>query len=171
MTSAGGPAQKQADSDKARSFQNEPEHPLDPLEPDEIRRAVEIVRREKKLAASFRFVTVTLYEPEKGSVLHPRVGTVIPREAFMVLLDNSDGRAYEVVVNLAQQSVARFDALPPGVQPSISVDEFVECEEAAKKSPEFQAALKKRGINGHEPGHGRCLVSGPLRERARGRPR
>ena len=138
---------KDAAADKTRLFHNEAEHPLDPLEPEEIRRAVDVVRREKKLAASFRFVIVTLNEPPKGSILHPTVGTALPREAFMVLLDSSTGLGYEVVVNLAQQSVTRFEALPRGVQPSIVLDEFVECEQAARKSPEFQAALKKRGIN------------------------
>ena len=65
----------------------------------------------------------------------------------MVLLDNATGRGYEAVVNLTRPSVARFDALPPGVQPSITLDEFTECEEAARKSPAFQAAMKKRGID------------------------
>ncbi len=121
-------------------------HPLDPLGPDEIRRAVEIVHADKKLADSIRFVTVTLNEPAKTSVLHPQPGISIPREVFLVLLDNASGRGYEAVVNLARQSVTRFEALPPGVQPSITLDEFLECEEAARKSPAFQEALKKRGI-------------------------
>ena len=83
-------------------------HPLDPLEPDEIRLAIAIVRREKKLADSVRFVTVTLNEPAKAALLHPEAGGVIPREVFMVLLDNATGRGYEAVVNFARQSVTRF---------------------------------------------------------------
>jgi primary-amine oxidase len=124
----------------------EARHPLDPLEPDEIRQAVDIVRSAKKLADCFRFVTVMLNEPAKAAILHPQPGTVIPREVFMVLLDNATGRGYEVTVNLTKQSVTRFESLPAGVQPSITLDEFVECEEAARKSPAFQDALKKRGI-------------------------
>ncbi len=136
-------AEHAADASSAKSPLR---HPLDPLEPDEIRLAVDIVRREKKLADSFRFVTVTLNEPAKAALVHPEAGAFIPREVFMVLLDNATGRGYEVVVNFAKQSVTRFDALAPGVQPSITLDEFVECEEAARKSPAFQEALKKRGI-------------------------
>src|SRR6185295_5755306 len=34
-----------------------------------------------------------------------------------------------------------------GVQPPIVLDEFIECEEAVKRSPEFLAALKKRGVD------------------------
>ena len=129
-----------------RSAQVEARHPLDPLEPDEIRAAVDTVRKEKKLAAGVRFVSVTLKEPAKALVLHPRPNAVVPREAFMVLLDNAEGLGYEAVVNLATRSVVRFEALPPGVQPSIMLDEFLECEEAARKSPAFLAAMKKRGI-------------------------
>src|SRR5271167_5025614 len=40
-------------------------HPLDPLEPAEIVAAVGAIRKERQLADSFRFVTVTLKEPSK----------------------------------------------------------------------------------------------------------
>ena len=94
-----------------RSSHIETRHPLDPLDPEEIRAAVDILRKEKPLAAGFRFVTVTLTEPAKEHVLHPRADSVVPREAFMVLLDNTTGIGYEAVVNLTKRSVVRFDAL------------------------------------------------------------
>jgi primary-amine oxidase len=146
VPSAPGASEKPAPAHSDPSSRSEVRHPLDPLEPEEIRRAVDVVRSEKKLAESFRFVTVTLNEPAKASVLHPQPGTVIPREVFLILLDNATGRGHEAVVNLATHSVTRFEALPPGIQPSITLDEFLECEEAARKSPAFQEALKKRGI-------------------------
>jgi primary-amine oxidase len=121
-------------------------HPLDPLEPEEIRLAVAILRDVRTLASSCKFVSVALNEPSKAQVLHPADGPAITREARMVLLDRATGAGYEAVVNLAARSVPRFEALPKGVQPPIMMDEFGECEEAAKKSPEFRAAMKKRGI-------------------------
>jgi primary-amine oxidase len=121
-------------------------HPLDPLNADEVRVAVETVRAERKLASSVRFMTVTLQEPAKELVVHPRADRPVAREAFMVLLDNATGKAFEVVVNLKTRKVTRFDELPAGVQPSITLDEFVDAEQAARKCPEFQAAMKKRGI-------------------------
>jgi len=121
-------------------------HPLDPLSPDEIRLAVAVVRKERQLSESFRFVTVTLNEPPKELVLHPRGGDPTVREAFLVVLDSATGRGFEAVVNLMARSLSRFTALAQGVQPSIMLDEFTECEEAAKRSPAFRAALKKRGI-------------------------
>ena len=79
-------------------------------------------------------------------MLHPEAGSAIPREARLVLLDRATGTGYEALVNLSARSVPRFEALPKGVQPPIMMDEFGECEEAAKKSPEFREALKKRGV-------------------------
>ena len=79
-------------------------------------------------------------------MIRPKADPVIPREARMVLLDRATGTGYEAVVDLSARSVRRFEALPQGVQPPIMMDEFGECEEAAKKSPEFREALKRRGV-------------------------
>jgi primary-amine oxidase len=128
------------------SPESDARHPLDPLNPDEIRDAAAIIRDVKKLSSTFRFVTVALNEPAKARVLDPRAGEPIDREAFLVLLDNATGTGYEAVVNLKARSVTRFDALARGVQPPIMLDEFAECEEAARKCPAFREALKKRGI-------------------------
>ena len=84
--------------------------------------------------------------PPRRLVLHPSADKPLAREAFLVLLDHATGKGYETVVNLSTRSVSRFEGLAEGVQPSIMLDEFNECEEAARKCPEFQAAMKKRGI-------------------------
>jgi primary-amine oxidase len=122
-------------------------HPLDPLTPDEIRLAVESIRRERPIRDSFRFVTVTLREPPKAALLRPSGATTAPREAFLILLDNATGLAYEAVVDLGSRTVKRYEALPEGTQPSIMLDEFLECEDAVKRAPAFRAALKKRGVD------------------------
>src|SRR5262249_12806879 len=122
-------------------------HPLEPLTPDEILAAVAIIKKEKRLASSFRFVTVTLHEPPKQSGQLYAPADSLPRQAFLILLDNATGKGYEAVVDLPAEKVARFDGLPDRVQPPIMLDEFIECEEAVKRSPEFLAALKKRGLD------------------------
>ncbi|MEM9008457.1 MAG: tyramine oxidase, partial [Cyanobacteria bacterium P01_F01_bin.86] len=121
------------------------EHPLEPLTPDEITAAVAIVRQEKSLEASFRFATVTLNEPVKETVLSFKPGDAIDREAFLILLDNATAKTYEAVVSLNSGQVKSWEHIP-GVQPSIMLDEFVECEAAVKASEEFRAAIAKRGI-------------------------
>ena len=120
-------------------------HPLEPLTPFEIAAAVAILRKSDVLGPAIRFVSVTLNEPTKPAVLNFQPGDFVQREAFMVLLDNADGRTYEVVVSLSANAVASVKHIP-GVQPSIMLDEFEECERVVKAHPEFQAALRKRGI-------------------------
>jgi primary-amine oxidase len=120
-------------------------HPLEPLTETEIASAVKIVREERQLPASVRFVSVSLHEPPKPFVLAYEPGMPFFREAFLILLDNADGCCYEAVVSVTESRVVSWKLIP-GVQPSIMLDEFEECEKAVKADPEFQAALAKRGI-------------------------
>lgn len=122
-------------------------HPLDPLSPAEIARAVTIVRASEQLPKELRFVTVTSAEPAKSVIAEHAPGKSFPREAFLILLDNGTGQALEAVVDLRAEKLSSHKKLPAGVQPPIMADEFAECEEAVKRSPEFLAALKKRGID------------------------
>ncbi len=117
-------------------------HPLEPLTAEEIAAAVHIVRTERNLHERVRFASVALHEPPKEVVLNFKQGDPITRAAFIVLLDNTDGATYEVVVSITEGKVASWRPIP-GVQPSIMLDEFFECEQAVKASPEFQAALRK----------------------------
>lgn len=121
-------------------------HPLDPLSPEEIALAVSIVRASEELPKGLRFVTVSVQEPAKAVVREHAPGKAFPREAFLILLDNASGQASEVIVDLRAEKLRSVKQLPAGVQPPIMADEFAECEEAVKRSPEFLAALKKRGI-------------------------
>lgn len=116
------------------------QHPLSPLEPEEIRRAVEILRFAGHAQASTRFVCVMLHEPDR------RKDEPGAREAFCVLLDRDSGKTFEAVVNLDAGGVSRIIHIP-SVQPAITMDEFFECEEMLRAHPEFQAAVRKRGIN------------------------
>jgi primary-amine oxidase len=50
-----------------------------------------------------------------------------------------------VVVSLARQKILSWERVE-NAQPPIAIDEFVECEAACKRDPEFQAALRRRGI-------------------------
>ena len=126
-----------------------PNHPLEPLTLAEIVQAVDVVRKDRQPGhptAGFRFVTVALNEPSKDVVRDHQPGKVVSRAAFLILLDNTTGRGYEAVVDLTAGTVATITALPERTQPPIMLDEFVECEEAVKRSPQFLAALKKRGV-------------------------
>ncbi len=135
------PAEKHPQSATRQSIS----HPLDPLTSDEIVEATSILRAQRQLGPRVRFETIVLKEPAKDLVLNFHRGDPIPRQAFLVVLDNEDGATYEAVVSLDEGNVISWDHIP-GVQPRIMFDEFFECEAAVKADPDFQAALKKRGI-------------------------
>ena len=139
------PAQK----DPGTATQTPVSHPLDPLTADEIVQTSTILKAQRQLGARVRFETIVLKEPDKKSVLGFRPGDPIDREAFVVILDNDDGATYEAVVSLSQGQVTSWKHVP-GVQPRIMFDEFSECEAAVKADPDFQNALRKRGLNSPE---------------------
>ena len=121
------------------------QHPLEPLTAEELGAAVAIVREKRQLSKHFRFVSVALHEPPKDVVLSFKEGEKVHREAFLKLLDNTDGAAYEAIVDLTANDITTWKHLP-GVQPSVMLDEFFECEQLLKRDEAFQAALAKRGI-------------------------
>ena len=122
-------------------------HPLEPLTADEVTTAVSIVRTQCNLSEHVRFVSVTLNEPSQEVVLSYNQGDQIAREAFMVLLDKTDGigKTYEAIVNITEGKITSWQHIL-GVQPSIMLEEFFACEQAVKAHPDFQAALARRGI-------------------------
>jgi primary-amine oxidase len=116
-------------------------HPLEPLSSGEIARAVDGLKRAGKVTPTTRFVSVSLKEPEKASV-HGFDGSNGPaREVFAVLFDNSTNSCFEAVVGLADGSIKSWKHVP-GVQPTMTIDEQVECERAVLASEAFKAALK-----------------------------
>ena len=148
-------------------------HPLDPLTPQEMERTVEILRQSgptlpasgfpappppsarggpigdrgpmTRLGPRARFVKVELHEPSKEAVLGYRNEMPFEREAFASVLDAATGQTYEAVVSLTQRKVSSYRHIP-GVQPSLMMDEFTECETMLRNDPEFQAALRLRGV-------------------------
>src|SRR6266849_8246490 len=120
-------------------------HPLEPLAAEEITAAIQIARTERNLSDRVRFASVRLHEPPKEVVLNFKQNDPITREAFIILLDNTDGATYESIVSITEGKVISWQHIP-GVQPSIMLDEFFECEQLLKRDPQFQAAMARRGI-------------------------
>lgn len=118
-------------------------HPLEPLTASEVQLAVTILKDAGKVTLTTRFVSVSLREPDKTFV-HGFQGTgAFPREAFAVLFDNATNSCYETALSLTDRKLLSWTHIP-GVQPTMTADEQVECEQAVLASPEFKAALKKQ---------------------------
>lgn len=123
-----------------------PRHPLDPLSKLELEETVRILSTGGRLPAHRRIVSINLQEPGRHTVERYAPGEPIHRKAFVVLLDRALKAAFEGVVDLHAGQVSSFVQLPEGIQPSIMLDEFSECEAAVRRSPAFIAMLQKRGI-------------------------
>jgi primary-amine oxidase len=117
-------------------------HPLEPLVAAEVRQAVQLLKELGKVSPSTRFVSVSLREPDKALVQRYPESGLLPREAFVVLFDNGTNTCHEAAVSLSANELLSWKTIP-GVQPTMTIDEQVECEQAVLASPEFKAALKK----------------------------
>jgi primary-amine oxidase len=117
-------------------------HPLEPLTAEEIKLAVQVLRDSRKVTPTTRFVSVSLKEPPKSAVHGNDRAAVVNREAFAVLFDNATNSCYEATVSLAKRDLVAWKHVP-GVQPTMTIDEQIECEQAVLASAEFKAALKK----------------------------
>ncbi|NKL59067.1 primary-amine oxidase [Rhizobium leguminosarum] len=125
-------------------------HPLDPLSLDEIASAVAILKDTQTLAATFRFPITRLEEPTKADLAAYRLGDRLPRLAFILAIDISNGETFEGIVDLTAGTVSSYIRLPldelPYGQPPIMLCEFETVEGTVKSDPRWIAAVKKRGI-------------------------
>ncbi len=122
-----------------------PRHPLDPLTPDEIRRAAMLVRSAHDLGAGMMFETITLGEPDKNVIQGLQAGTGFAREAFVCAFDRTNGQVFEARVDLVAKRVVDWRHVP-GVRPRILVDDILLVGEVARADPRFREALARRGI-------------------------
>ncbi len=104
-------------------------HPLEPLTAAEIQQAVLLLSQLGKVAPTTRFVSVSLKEPSKDRVHGDWAASAPDREAFAVLFDNAVNCCYETAVSLTKSSLLSWKAVP-NVQPTMTIDEQTECEQA-----------------------------------------
>ena len=120
-------------------------HLLDPLTAEEIEAASRILKRDRGLDASARFVYVTLREPAKDVVLGYRPGEAFERQAHVVLRERAERKTYEAVVSITSGDVRLWREVP-GVQPAVMLEEFLATEAAVKKDARWQEAMRRRGV-------------------------
>lgn len=120
-----------------------PKHPLEPLSAGEVHAAVQLMQSHPPFTKTTRIISIMLKEPAKALVYAWPHGGVPDREAVAVLFDNPANAAFSVTLNLTAGAVVKVDPAPAGSQPTLSIDEQLECEQAVLASEEFKAALKK----------------------------
>ena len=120
-------------------------HPLDPLAGEEVRRAARIGLARDRRSSDRRVVDVSLYEPDKDALRRWAPGAHVDRQAWVVLLDRTDGSTIELVISLDEDSIVSERVLN-GVQPAMTFGEYDECEALVRADPRFQEALRLRGV-------------------------
>src|SRR3954471_23021535 len=114
-------------------------HPLDPLDADEITRAVALARTAPGLGSRVRFVFVEAREPEKAAYHAWRDGgAAVPRRAIVTLVDCERGRGLLVEVDLDGDRLGEVTVLDEGVQPAISGEEFFIAQDVMRADPRFR---------------------------------
>ena len=125
-------------------------HPLDPLSAGELERAIAALRRESDLDENVRLISLDLLEPDKAELREwHEHGTPPAREAMAVLVNARDGSAGECLVDLDRDVVIDRRALH-GLQPAISMDEYVAAAATLRADEGYRAALARRGIEGDQ---------------------
>lgn len=117
-------------------------HPLEPLTAEEVAAASAILKRDRGLNQTTRFVTIELHEPPKRAVLdgpHP------DREAFVVLRDREKLSTIEAIVSLTHDEVRSWQDVP-GVQAVVTVEELAACEALIRADPRWIEAMRRRGV-------------------------
>ncbi len=148
-------------------------HPLDPLTPEEITAAVDLVRAQGRLTDRARFAVVALAEPPKPVVTQFVEGMDIDRCVELVILDKGARATFEVIVSITRGEIVSWEQAPEGAQPPVLPEEWDLAERIAKADPGFSEACRRRGVDdlelvfldpvsagnfGHESERGRRLV-------------
>jgi primary-amine oxidase len=137
----GGEAQAAAVSAAAPAAAATVGHPLDPLSAEEIRAAVAIVKADARLTGA-AFPVIAIAEPPKADVLAWTSGRPFTRQARIVATVGH--RLFELLVDLDARRLSSV-VERPGAEAPITGGEVASVS-VVLQNPEFQAALKKRGI-------------------------
>lgn len=119
-------------------------HPLDPLNFQEYWRVLETLREAGRLDAETRFSLVNMVPPPKPLAWEWKRGESFPRTAFA--LARQGERTFKAVVDLRAGELISWKELQ-GIQPNWLLEEHGALQDEIKGHPDFQAAMKARGID------------------------
>lgn len=125
-------------------------HPLDPLTPIEISKTSRLIRENHSSQNGWMFNSIALLEPPKKLLLpflsKSDADASIPRKSFAILIEKGTGNVYEAVVNLTDDRIECFDAVPTGFQPTLTPEDCFEAERIGKADSEVQKRCLRLGL-------------------------
>lgn len=119
--------------------------PTEPLSREEIAVAMKVLQNSGKVNPDNRFPAIALHEPDKAQVLAFRKGASFAREALIVVYDRTKSLTSEAVVDCTNSKLVSWKDIP-GVQPPFTLEDINLTQEIVHADPEWQAAMRKRGI-------------------------
>ena len=137
------PIQTQQSATVVEAGEQNPRHPLEPLSAAEIAIAVNVLKAQPVFTPTTRIVSIMLREPDKAGVIAWPEKQLNERHALAVLVDNGTNTAYSAELNLSASTLVHLQQAPAGSEPTLSMDEQIECEQAVLTSSEFAAKLKE----------------------------
>ncbi len=120
-------------------------HPLEPLSAEEISAASAVLRADERFPDGTRFVFVELAEPPKQELFAWAPGSSWDRRAAVLLRSPARRETYEAVVSLSTSTVVSW-RLVEGVQPPMTAEEFMACEEVVRADARWVEAMRARGV-------------------------
>src|SRR3954468_1953161 len=118
-------------------------HPLEPLDADEISRAVEILRaKEDRVEESMLIARVVLDEPTKDEL--GRDG--VERRAAITAVPGPGADLLEAVVSLTNDAVTSCVEVHD-VRPALLFEESLNAIAAVMENEQWQQAVRKRGVD------------------------
>jgi len=124
-------------------------HPLDPLTTDEVRAAVAIIAGDARHETDAVFVHIRLHEPDKSVVLAHEPGAAVDREIEALIVRPGRNEATEVVVSITSDAIRSWTT-HAGMRPALLFGESFAAIVGVKNHPDWQAALRRRGIDDFE---------------------
>ncbi|CAF0797984.1 unnamed protein product [Rotaria sordida] len=123
------------------------QHPLDPLNADEINLTTRLLKESSKFQTYMRIITITPNEPDdKKYVMNYKPNDSLQRSATAIVRDPKDRTTYKIIVNLTKKSIESFTEFK-NVQPSLTFDEMIAADDALRADKPLLAAFAKRNIN------------------------
>jgi primary-amine oxidase len=124
-----------------------PNHPLDSLTAAEYWAAYDTLKASGHVDSKTRYPFITLHEPPKDEVLQWKPGQSFRREALVVVKQSP--HTFEAIVDASQRKLLSWKEVV-GAQPNVTEEEFLGSGEEIKDNPEWQAAMRRRGITDYD---------------------
>jgi primary-amine oxidase len=122
-----------------------PAHPLAMLEGVEIEAAARIARETGRLTDAARFAYVGLEEPDKDALAALSDGATIARRVRLVIVPGPEASVIEAVVDVSAGTVVSW-VEHSETRPALLFGESLRAVVACKEHPDWQAAMRRRGI-------------------------